>query len=291
MYWEKMNNSNKKLLIFGSSGFIAQSLIKLLDQKNCEYIALGKKKLDLTNNEQCKKILTKIQLKNVTVIFLSALRPSCGEELDINIKNLVMIKNLVSNINVNIIRQFIYISSDAVYPDIKNSITETTIISPKSLYGYMHSMREKYISNIIPKKKLTIFRPCAIYGKNETTYSYGINQFVRDAIDKNKIYLFGKGEEERDHILVDDFVGIIFESFQNKITGLFNVATGDGKSFTEIVNYINNAFNKSIQIIYKARKQNITHRSFDVTNLHNNFQKSKIHKIEEGVSKMIGNME
>ncbi len=281
-----MKSFNKKLIVFGSNGFVARSLIRLLDNKDCDYVALGKKDLDLTNLEQSKKILRNMQFENVTIIFLSALRPSIGEEMDISIKNLEMIKNLILNININIIRQFIYISSDAVYPFTKIKITENTVVSPETLYGYMHSMREKYISNIITKEKLTVFRPCAIYGKDETSFNYGINQFIKTAIESKKIYVFGNGEEKRDHILVNDLVNIIYESFEGKITGLFNLASGESKSFKEVSTFVNNNFNNSIEIESKPRKKDINHIIFDTTKIQNKF-KTDIKSVQDGIAYMI----
>jgi nucleoside-diphosphate-sugar epimerase len=147
-------------------------------------------------------------------------------------------------------------------------------------------MREKYISNIIPKEKLTVFRPCALYGQGETSFNYGINQFIKTAVERRKFFLFGNGEEKRDHILVNDFVKIIYESFQNNITGLFNVASGKSKSFNEVVILINKVFNNSIEIECKPRKNDINHRSFNVIKIKNKF-KLDIKNIEEGITHMI----
>ena len=83
---------------------------------------------------------------------MSALRPSLGSEIDINIKNLKMMRNLLSNLNIGLINHFIYISSDAVYPYSKDLIDEDTVISPQTIYGSMHYMREQYLKSVIPPK-------------------------------------------------------------------------------------------------------------------------------------------
>ena len=282
-----MKRYNNQILIFGSKGFIAQNLINFLKNIDCSFKAFGQKDLDLISQEECKKKLSKIQYKEVTIIFLSALRPSLGDKLDLTIKNLEMIKNLLSNIEINTIKQFIYISSDAVYPYTKKIINEKTSVEPQSIYGTMHYMREQYISSFIPSAKLTILRPCAIYGKGETIFNYGINKFLKDASEKKIINLFGKGEEKRDHILVDDFVKIIYLSYKKNITGLFNVATGKEKTFLQISHYINIALNKSIKNIYKERKQKVMHRRFDITHLQNNFKDVDLNSIKQGVSKLV----
>ena len=106
-------------------------------------------------------------------------------------------------------------------------------------------------------------------------------------LKKKIINLFGKGEEKRDHILVDDFVKIIYLSYKKNITGLFNVATGKEKTFLQISHYINIALNKSIKNIYKERKQKVMHRRFDITHLQNNFKDVDLNSIKQGVSKLV----
>ena len=274
----------KKILILGSNGFVAKHLKKLLEIKSCEYLTLGRMNLDLTNFKQCKDILSKINLKDITIVFLSAIRPSSGEDLDDTIKSLSMIRNLVVNINTNLIRQFVYVSSDGVYPYSKYILTEKSETNPSSFYGHMHLLREKFLQNNISKDKLTILRPCAIYGDGETIFSYGVNRFMRDAIKEGKIYLFGKGEEKKDHIFVNDFVELIYKSYEKNLTGLFNVATGKSESFFNIANQINDLFNRKIKIVYVARKIEICHRQFNTNKLKKEFKLLKLKSINEGLN-------
>jgi UDP-glucose 4-epimerase len=273
----------KKVLILGSNGFVAKHLINLLEHKSYEYMTLGKMNLDLTNFQQCRDILSKIDLNDFTIIFLSALRPSVGEDLDITIKSLSMIRNLVVNIDTKILKQFIYVSSDGVYPYSDKILTEKSETNPGSFYGNMHLLREKFLQNIISADKLTIFRPCAIYGSKETIFSYGINKFVRDANNENKIYLFGKGEEKRDHILINDFVELILHSFEKNITGLFNVATGESKTFLDIANQINSILERKVKIVYLPRKIKISHRKFNINKLKKDFKLIRLKSINEGL--------
>ena len=277
----------KKILILGSNGFVAKHLINLLEQKSYQYMTLGKVDLDLTNFQQCKEVLSKIDLNDFTIVFLSAIRPSVGEDLDITIKSLSMIKNLIVNIDTKILKQFIYISSDGVYPYLDNILTEESDTNPKSFYGNMHLLREKFLQNTIPNDKLTILRPCAIYGSDETIYGYGINKFIRDANYEDRIYLFGKGEEERDHILVNDFVELICHSFEKNITGLFNVATGESKTFLYIANQISNILKRPINIINLPRRVNICHRQFNIDKLKKVFNLIKLKSIDEGLAHLL----
>ena len=50
----------------------------------------------------------------------------------------------------------------------------------------------------------------------------------------NLIKLFGKGEERRDHIHVDNVADIVFGSITKKIGGIINAVSGNIISFREI---------------------------------------------------------
>ena len=61
-----------------------------------------------------------------------------------------------------------------------------------------------------------ILRPTLIYGLEDTHNGYGPNQFLKKVKQKKVIKLFGKGEERRDHVFIDDVTKIIFECIKKK---------------------------------------------------------------------------
>ena len=86
-------------------------------------------------------------------------------------------------------QHLIYISSDAVYKDIKTKINENSKTEPKSLHGIMHLTRELLFGAHF--NNLCILRPTLIYGEEDPHNGYGPNQFIRLA-KKNypiKIYI------------------------------------------------------------------------------------------------------
>ena len=74
-----------------------------------------------------------------------------------------MCRNVYDGIDAKIISQLIYISSDAVYSDLKNKISEKPPANPSNLHGVMHISREKILKS---KFEINyILRPTMIYGK------------------------------------------------------------------------------------------------------------------------------
>ena len=135
------------------------------------------------------------------------------------------------------IDQLIYISSDAVYADIKGKITEKTVTSPNSFHGLMHMTRELMLKNKF-KKLLCILRPTLIYGLGDTHNGYGPNRFVGLATKNKPMLIFGNGEERRDHIFVDDLVKIIAKCLEKKALGILNLVSGKVYSFKYLAKLI-----------------------------------------------------
>ena len=126
----------------------------------------------------------------------------------------------------------IYLSSDAVYSDSKNKINEKSETTPESFHGFMHLIRENMLKELNCKK--TFVRPTLVYGSDDPHNGYGPNKFIRCAQNNEEIFLFGKGEERRDHIHVDNVADIVSTVAIKKIDGIINAVSGNVISFNEI---------------------------------------------------------
>ena len=195
------------VLIFGEKGFIASNLIRNLKKNKIKYKSFSKKKLNLLSkidNDTTRKF-NRIKKVN-SIIIISAIAPA--KDLEMLVKNIIIIKNIIVLIRKLRFKQIIYISSDAVYSDSHFSLKETSKRFPKNFHGQMHNAREE-ILKIFFEDKLCILRPSLLYGFDDTHNGYGPNKFYRDIKDKKKIFLFGNGEEKRDHVLIDDLIKTI----------------------------------------------------------------------------------
>ena len=156
---------------------------------------------------------------------------------------------------------FIYLSSDAVYKDSSNLINEKSLTEPDSFHGLMHLIREKLIINQLIHN-LSIIRPTLVFGEGDPHNGYGPNLFLRNALENNSIYLFGKGEEKRDHVYISDVGKIISEIIFNKYLGVFNITSGRTITFYEIANKISKKFNNRIPINFKKRIGPMPHNGY-----------------------------
>ena len=220
------------ILIFGENGFVASNLILALKKKKIRYQSFSKEKINFLKkvNLKTKKNLKKIRKIN-SIILISAIAPA--KNLDMLLKNIMILKNAIDVIKELKFKQLIYLSSDAVYSDSMKPIREISNRDPNNFHGQMHNIRENLLK-LYFEKKLCILRPSLLYGFNDTHNGYGPNRFIRELRKKKTINLFGGGEEKRDHVLVDDLIKVIILCLKKKTKGVFNISSGQLISFCEI---------------------------------------------------------
>ena len=279
----------KRVVILGSNGFVASHVSNILkQQKSVVCIELSKKFLDLSKNSSSKK-LKKI-VRNDDCIFFAAARAPV-KNMEMLIYNLLFLENFFKGIEGKKIKKFLYLSSDAVYHDTKKKISEITPTNPTSLHGYMHLLRENYFKDYF-NDKLCILRPTLIYGDKDPHNGYGPNKFVRDIKNNSNIHLFGKGEEKRDHIYVEDVAKIISELCINNLNGTFNIATGKIYSFYKISKTIEIISGKKNKIKFLKRRgpmPHLGHREFNTRKLKKFFSHIKTKDLIKNLKKQYVN--
>ena len=269
----QMKKNNKRIVILGSNSFIAKSLIKILINKQINYIGINRKEVNFENKKSVQK-LNKIIKPNDVIIFIAAIAPV--KNITMLSKNLNICENIINILRLKKFDHLIYVSSDAVYSDSKSKITEKSLTIPDSLHGFMHLIREKMLLDLNCTK--TFVRPTLIYGLDDPHNGYGPNKFIRLAQNNKKISLFGNGEEKRDHINVENVAEIIFYSSKIKYNGIVNAVSGNVVSFNQIVKEIRNNY-KNIKIKKIKRSGPMPHngyRAFNNSKIKKKFPKLKL---------------
>ena len=276
----------KRIVIIGSSGIISQNLQKKLKEKKLNFLSFGRKDFDLKKNKSYEVLNKKIR-NNDIIIFISAEAPAKNMEMFFN--NMKICDNVCKSLKEKKINKLIYISSDAVYSDTSLKITEKSKALPDSIHGMMHLMREISLQ-INFKKRLCILRPTLIYGVGDSHQGYGPNRFINLARKNKDIFLFGKGEERRDHIYIDDLINILFKCIKNNKYGVFNLASGIVTSFNKIAKIVVTLTNSKSRILNTKRVGLMPHngyRPFNVTFIKKNFKNIELNTIEDGVKKYL----
>lgn len=267
-------NTNVRVVVFGSTGFIGSSVISILKKNKNKYVSFNSKNLDLTNKSALKKNKYIPKMSDI-VLFAAAQAPVKDEKMLLN--NFLMLENFIKIKNILNIKKIIYVSSDAVYSDSNKPLNEFSSTKPENLHGIMHLTREIFLKNLF-NEKLTIVRPTLIYGDRDPHNGYGPNKFIRDAKKNKEINIFGKGEEIRDHVSIKDVSSIIYNLLYYETSGVINAVSGFPISFLKIANKIQKMNINKIKLNYLKRNGPMPHngyRIFDNSNFKNHFPKYK----------------
>ena len=150
-----------------------------------------------------------------------------GDANSVFASNNQITKNIINGLK-DFQKQVIYISSCAVYGE-KNEqirINETQQLKPTSNYGTHKVLSEDaYSAAFTTNRNLLILRPALVYSEFEKT-GYGPGGFISQAIESKEIQLWGKGDEMREFIHVEDIANVIVVLTRKNSTGIVNVVAG-----------------------------------------------------------------
>lgn len=261
--------NNKRIILFGGTGFIGNNFSKFLVKKKIQHKIIGSKKINFLQKYSVENSLALLK-KNDCIFFSSAIAPC--KNLDMYQKNFVIFLNFIKIITkFNKYSKIIYISSDAIFSDSKNKISEDSCKSPNNLHGLMHFQRETLLKTLVPEEKLCIIRPTLVFGHDDPHNGYGPNQFYKLSKNKKNILLFGKGEERRDHIFINDLIKIIYNCYKSNFYGDLNAVTGKIFSFYQIADFYKKKNN--VDINFLKRNGPMPHNGYRA------FNNSKIKKL------------
>ena len=262
---------NNRVVILGSKSFIASELIKKLKKNNDNYLLINRNKINFKKENSTNKLIKILRKKDI-VVFIAAVAPVKNFKM-LN-ENLVICKHISSAIKKKGIKHLLYVSSDAVYSDTKNLITEKSQTEPENLHGFMHLIRENILKLL--NIRLCIVRPTLFYGTADPHIGYGPNKFIRLAQLTKNILIFGKGEEKRDHIHVKDVGLVLYNLIKIKYEGIVNIVTGNAISFLTIALKIKNTY--KIKLKYLKRIGPMPHNGYRAFN--NKLIKKILPKVE-----------
>jgi nucleoside-diphosphate-sugar epimerase len=272
-----------RVVIIGAGGFVGGAIGDQLAADKVPILALTRKELDLLKPE-ASATLQRLLRADDSVVFVSALAPTRNNAMLID--NLRMAEAVCAALAAQPVAHLAYISSDAVYSDDANPVTERSCQQPSSLHGVMHLAREIMLRAAL-KLPLAIMRPTLIYGAKDPHNGYGPNRFRRLAAKGEAITLFGDGEEKRDHVVVDDVAALTSAVLHHRSNGILNIATGRSASFREVAEMVIALSPRSVEIRGTPRQNPITHRHFDITDCLKAFPEFHYIPLRDGLARVV----
>ncbi|MBT5752051.1 MAG: NAD-dependent epimerase/dehydratase [Rhodospirillaceae bacterium] len=273
-----------RVVIMGAGGFVGNAAADRLESEGVEVLRLTRQEVDLLAADAAQKLAVCLRPDDCLIV-TSALAPCKDNEMLVD--NLAMMTAVCAALEKSPVAHVVYISSDAVYSDSPEALSEESIAAPDSLHGIMHVAREVMLKNTLKEIPLAILRPSLLYGVKDPHNGYGPNQFRRKAAKGEDIALFGEGEERRDHILIDDVAEIIRRVVRGRSEGVLNVVTGEVASFREIAELVVSHFDAPVQIKGSPRSGPMPHdgyRPFDAAACRKAFPDFQYTLLPEGLA-------
>ncbi len=267
----------KKIVVTGGLGFIGSNLIKLLLKKNFFVVNIDKinyasnfyntkdfynkksykfVRSDINNKSNLKKILN---LHKPVAIFNLAAETHVDRSIDGPAEfiksNIVGVFNLLE-----VFREFakknkktklIHISTDEVYGDVlKGRSKETDSYKPSSPYAASKASSDHLVYSYVRTYKLNaMITNCSNnYGPNQHPEKL-IPKLIYNIINNKPLPLYGRGENSREWIFVDDHCDALFRVFENGKKGdFYNIGSNINSSNLDIAKLLVNIAGKKFKL-------------------------------------------
>jgi len=248
----------KRVVVLGAGGFVGGATLRRLQAADVATLGLGRPALDLLAPGAADELAAALRPDDALVV-VSAKAPC--KDAAMMVDNLRMIEPVCRALAKAPVAHLVYVSSDAVYRDSAEPLTEESCAEPGSAHGAMHRAREVLLADVA-KCPYAILRPTLIYGAEDPHNGYGPNRFRRLACAGDPIVLFGEGEERRDHVLVDDVAELLRLILFHRSAGVLNAATGTVASFRAIAEMVVAQFDRPVPIKGSPRHGPMPHSGY-----------------------------
>ena len=269
-----------RVVVIGAGGFVGGAIVRQMGLDNTPTVGLTRKDVDLLQAGAVDKLKGILQPTD-SVVVVSAIAPA--KTVTMLMDNLRMVEAVCEALASTPIQHLVYISSDAVYTDDANPVREDSPRAPTTTHGMMHAARELMLSASTTAPVVHL-RPTLIYGAADPHNGYGPNRFRRQTKKGEPIQIFGEGEEQRDHVLVDDVARIAALVLSHHSEGALNVVTGVSTSFKDIAEIVAKQFEGTV--VSQPRpgpRPHLVHRFFDVTNTCKAFPSFQFTPLKQGL--------
>ncbi len=150
----------------------------------------------------------------------------------------------------------IYASSAGVYGKTPPPMREEEGLQPENIYGFSKLMMDRIAQSYMeryPDIRIVGLRYFNVYGPREQFKGKSasmIYQLTLKMIHGQKPRLFKWGEQRRDFVYIKDAVKANILALERDVSGIFNVGTGEARSFNEIVDILNRELGTSYEVEY-----------------------------------------
>lgn len=279
----------RNILLTGSNGYLGNSFLNQYKNKYFfEKFSLLSQKLENTNFDNIDIIL------HCAALVHQKIEHSYTKYHEINVDYPLKLAKLAKQ---NGVKQFVFISTIAVYGEDEEKLDENTICNPITPYGKSKLEAEKNLLKLNDDSFIvSIIRPPMIYGKNAPG---NIDSLIK-LVKKLPIIPLGDIENKRSFISIQNLCFIVDEIITQQKSGIFLASDDEPLSTSKLIELIAKNLDKKVYLIkipffeslLKILKPSFYKRLYGSLELDNTITKEKLnlqnlYSIEDGIRLMI----
>ncbi len=222
-----------KIILTGENSYISNKTCKLLNSfghdARCVSVRNGIEKLELKGVDavvHCAAIVHKSKKESVSRYY------KVNYELTAELAELAMDSG---------VKQFVYLSTMAVYGDETEEIGGKTKLKPSSPYGKSKEKAEKAIMKLSSEEfKVAVLRPPMVYGEDCPGNFRRLEKLAKWT------FVVPDTQNVKSLLYIDNLTNFICEVIEEGFKGIFNIMDGDYISTAQLVSLIGQAKGKKI---------------------------------------------
>jgi UDP-glucose 4-epimerase len=280
---------NKNILLTGSNGYLGNSFLnQYQDKYTFENFSLLIQKLENISFDNIDTIL------HCAALVHQKVDHPYEKYHEINVDYPIKLAKFAKEHGV---KQFVFISTIAVYGEDIEKLDENTDYNPITHYGKSKLEAEKQLLQLSDDSFIvSIIRPPMIYGKNAPG---NIDSLVK-LVKKLPILPFGKIDNKRSFISIQNLCYIIDEIIMQQKSGIFLASDDEPLSTSKLIELIAKNLDKKIYLIkipffeslLKLVKPSFHKRLYGSLEVDNTLTKEKLnlknpYSVEDGIRLMI----
>ncbi len=313
------------IIVTGGAGFIGSSIVAVLNQRGIDNIIIvdelgTDKKFKNLINLQFTDYLNKDDFIELvidsdvytdveTIFHMGACSSTTETDADYLIKNNYEYTKLLAEWSIEHNIRFIYASSAATYGDGEQGFVddeeELNTLHPLNMYGYSKQLfdlwakRNSLLDKIVGLKYFNVFGPNEYHKADMRSFILKSFEHIRNT---GKVSLFksgdpnyADGEYMRDFVYVKDAVDMTLFFMDNPdISGIYNIGTGNARTWNDMVKAVFAALDKKEDIDYidmpdNLKKQYQYYTQADMTKLKTAGYKTETTPLEDAVKDYVCN--
>lgn len=279
----------KNVLVTGSNGYLGNSFINQYKNKyKFENFSLLTQKLEDINFDSVDIVL------HCAALVHQKIEHSYEKYHEINVEYPLKLAKLAKE---NGVKQFVFISTIAVYGEDEEKLDENTVCNPITPYGKSKLEAEKELPELSDDSFIvSIIRPPMIYGKDAP----GNIESLLKIVKKLPIIPLGGIENKRSFVSIQNLCHLVDVAIDQQKAGVFLASDDEPLSTSRLIELIAKKLNKKIYLIkipffetlLKVVKPSFYKRLYGSLEVDNSITKEKLnlknpYSVEDGIRLMI----